>query len=154
MNRKNLLVVIVTTLLSIADFPTIANAEFIERIESMSFQTPSGNTGCMFTMDIYVSGRREIGVRCDTRNSTAKMPPRPKDCDGDYGAVASLSLHGKGKVWGCNTDTVFSSEASILQYGSKLSYHGIICTSRRTGLTCINLDKRGWEISQEQRRFF
>ena len=98
--------------------------------------------------------RSQMGsIRCDTGDNTAKMPPRPKDCDGDYEAVAVLSPHGKGKVWDCVTDSA-RGQGSILQYGSKLSLYGITCTSRRTGLTCINLDKRGWEISKERRRSF
>jgi hypothetical protein len=142
MNRKNFLVVIITTFSSIAYFSTIANAE--------AFQTPSKNTACIWGRD---------GIRCDTMDNTAKKPPRPKDCGddiggGDYEAVASLSPHGKGKVWGCVTDSARVQDFIILQYGSKLSLYGITCTSRRTGLTCINLDKRGWEISKERRRSF
>jgi hypothetical protein len=151
MNRKNLLVVIVTTLLSIADFLTIANAE--EQSESIAFQTPSGNIGCEFSKDIYPSGRREIEVLCETKGNAGKVPPPPKDCQVDWRPVASLSPHGKGELWRCYGSLVLP-RGQILQYGSKLSFHGITCTSRRTGLTCINLDKRGWEISKERRRSF
>jgi hypothetical protein len=104
-------------------------------------------------MDIYASGRREIEVLCETKGNAGKVPPIPKDCEFEWRPVAYLSPHGKGGLWKCYNSPVVP-QGQILQYGSKLSFHGITCTSRQTGLTCINLDKRGWEISKERRKSF
>ncbi|MBU7582330.1 MAG: hypothetical protein KAF91_05380 [Nostoc sp. TH1S01] len=137
MKRKNFLAILTTTAFSIISLPAIAQAE-------TSFQTPSGNIHCLIA---------DESIRCDVLQITGRIPPQPKDCELDWGHAFIIDSRGGG-YRGCYGDTVVDANSPILQYGKTLRYQGFVCTSRRTGLTCINRDKRGWELSREQQRFF
>ncbi|MBE9206259.1 hypothetical protein IQ244_06990 [Nostoc sp. LEGE 06077] len=137
MKRKNLLTILTTTIFSCIYFPAIAQAE-------TQFQTPSRNIHCLIA---------DESIRCDVLEITGRIPPQPKDCELDWGHVFNLNQRGNG-YRGCYGDTVADANSPVLQYGKILRYQGFTCTSRKTGLTCINRDKRGWELSRERQRFF
>lgn len=137
MNRKNFLTILTTTVFSIISLPAIAQDE-------TQFQTPSGNIHCLIA---------DQSIRCDVLEITAKIPRQPSSCELDWGHVFNLNSRGRG-YRGCYGDTVADPKNPVLQYGKTLRYQGFVCTSRRTGLTCINRDKKGWELSRERQRFF
>jgi hypothetical protein len=137
MNPQKFLIFLTTTALSILSLPAIAQ-------ESTEFQTPSGNIHCVIL---------QANIRCDIIKITAKIPPKPKNCEFDWGRVFILGIRGNGYRT-CYSDTVINPQNPILQYGATLRYQGITCTSRRTGLTCVNRDQKGWELSRERQRFF
>jgi hypothetical protein len=110
------------------------------------FQTPSGNIHCMFD-----AGERVL--RCDLARFDGKLLPRPKDCELDWGNSFYLAARGKpGGV--CHGDTVMAPSNPKLGYGTSWSKSGITCTSRQTGLRCVNLDRRGFELSRAAVKFF
>ncbi|MBD2436809.1 DUF6636 domain-containing protein [Nostoc sp. FACHB-110] len=137
MKLKNYFTVLTTTVFSIITLPAIAQ-------EQTQFQTPSGNIYCLIA---------EQNIRCDVLEITGQLPPQPKDCELDWGHVYNLGQRGSG-YRGCYGDTVANPDSPVLQYGRTLRYQGFVCTSKKTGLTCINRDKKGWELSREQQIFF
>ncbi|MBD2302491.1 hypothetical protein H6G77_20380 [Aulosira sp. FACHB-615] len=129
--------ILTTSLVSMISLPAIAQAE-------TSFQTPTGNIHCTIL---------QANIRCDILKITAKIPPKPRSCEFDWGHAFILDAQGRG-YRGCYGDTTVNPQNPVLQYGKTLRHEGIVCTSRRTGLTCVNRDQRGWELSREKQRFF
>src|SRR3990172_10105166 len=79
-----------------------------------TFQTPSGNIGCMI-----VDGK---SVRCDIRQKTWKPPPIPKSCPVDWGNGLGVDARGKGYIV-CAGDTVLPAPGNpyrVLAYGKSL----------------------------------
>ncbi|NJK46652.1 MAG: hypothetical protein HC933_22540 [Pleurocapsa sp. SU_196_0] len=110
------------------------------------FQTPSGNIHCLFDPEERV-------LRCDLAQFDGKPLPRPKDCELDWGNSFYLAARGKpGGV--CHGDTVMAPNNPKLGYGKSWSKSGITCVSRQTGLRCVNLDRRGFELSRAAVKFF
>jgi hypothetical protein len=47
-----------------------------------------------------------------------------------------------------------ATDLPILRYGRTWTWHGIRCTSRRTGLTCTNQAGHGFVLSRQSQRVF
>lgn len=109
-----------------------------------SFKTPSGNIACMSI---------ERVLRCDLRENSAPLPPRPRDCEGDFGNAFQMGIKGKsGRI--CHGDTVFGGNQPVLAYGHTWQYQGFTCVSQMNGLTCRNADKKGWFINKLEQKLF
>jgi hypothetical protein len=107
------------------------------------FLTPSRNIACQaFTLD---DGGAEL--RCDLKETQAKPPPRPKDCELDWGDSVGMSARGTAQ-WVCHGDTVFD-DLPVLEYGRIWTARGFTCTSDKSGLSCTNLDGHGWKLSKK-----
>jgi hypothetical protein len=66
------------------------------------FETPDGNIACV----VYKGGKRfKGGIRCDVSQHTWVAPPRPKRCEFDYGAGATLAEKGRGR-YSCVSDSL------------------------------------------------
>ncbi len=110
------------------------------------FQTPTRNIHCTIFED-------EGLLRCDIIKNRAKLPPKPKDCDLDWGNAFGMGLTGAAQR-ACHGDTIVAGTNPVLGYGKTWRKGGFTCTSKTTGLTCTNRDKKGWEISQTKQRLF
>ncbi|GGJ25341.1 DUF6636 domain-containing protein [Deinococcus roseus] len=108
------------------------------------FQTPSGNIHCMLF---------DSELRCDLGTITARVPPRPKDCELDWGNAFGMSLKGKAQRI-CHGDTVMNPNYPVLQYGKTWKKAGFVCTSLSSGLSCTNKDKHGWVLSKGRQVIF
>jgi hypothetical protein len=114
---------------------------------SAVFQSPSGGIRCQF-----IAGKNSRAVlRCDVETHN-RLPPRPKDCFGDWGWTFRVSGRGAAQQV-CVTDS-FDSSGSTLRYGATYNERGIACTSRREGMRCLNADGHGFELSRERQRTF
>lgn len=89
------------------------------------FTTPSGNVACLMSN----------GVRCDVLEHTWDLPPKPSDCEFDFGVGAQLVGTGAGEL-SCVDDTVAGSDFAVLDYGAAVEYDGVVCVSREAGLRC------------------
>jgi len=114
-------------------FPVVASAQD-------GFQLPSRNIFCEV---------EEGALRCDLVDFTFARPPRPKDCDTDWGHAYSIGPRGTSRVL-CAGDTVVNRGARVLRYGARWDGVGVTCHAERTGLNCINADGHGFEISRNR----
>ena len=141
------------TLDSVALAPSAAGAR--PDLELTSFVTPSRNIECL--IGTYPSGANPAAsdqfVRCDVRRTYATLPPRPRDCDLDWGTVATLAPAGRGQWGACVSDAV-GPGAVVLAYGKSINKAPFRCTSRTTGLTCTNRAGHGFRLSREYVRTF
>lgn len=112
--------------------------------KTAGFQTPTGNIHCI---------NYNNQLRCDIKENTAKLPPQPKNCPLDWGNAFGMNLTGKPDRI-CHGDTIISPEYPILKYGQTWRKNGFTCTSKTTGLTCTNRNKKGWELSKTKQRLF
>jgi hypothetical protein len=98
------------------------------------FTTPSRNISCQLT-DTSPTGDGD--ARCDVAQSSWPLPPKPADCTGNWGGGVSVSAAEKAQLT-CASDTVADPGLQVLAYGRAVSYGGIVCDSRETGVRCVN----------------
>ncbi len=110
-----------------------------------SFRSPTGNIGC------------QLGgtyARCDIGEHTWKSPPKPADCELDWGNGVSVSGWGPGGIV-CAGDTALDPSAPVLRYGGSSSVGSITCESRESGVTCTKESTgHGFTISRERYELF
>jgi hypothetical protein len=111
------------------------------------FRMPSNNIACGY---FPRSGRQQTTLRCDILSGLRPEPRRA--CQGDW-TGASMRLTGRAAAT-CAGDTVYDPRARILSYGSSWKRAGLVCVSRRTGLTCTNRSRHGFFLSRERWRVF
>ena len=85
-------------------FPASAGASFV------FFQTPSHNIGCVYSSS-------PASLRCDIRSGLRPRPPRPGNCDVDWGDSYGLGATGRATIT-CHGDTAIDRNSRILRYGS------------------------------------
>lgn len=103
-----------------------------------AFQLPSGNIHCAVFDGV---------LRCDALNITYRRPPRPRDCEQDYGDAVEIGIRGPARLI-CHGDTVANPAAPVLRYGSAWQGRGMACTATQAGLRCVNGDGRGFEMAR------
>jgi uncharacterized protein DUF6636 len=124
-------------LLAILALPAQASA-FI------GFHSPSGNIGCV--MD-------KSGVRCDIRNHDWPTPPKPKNCELDYGGGVFVGKHHRASFI-CAGDTTLGS-GHALPYGQSKSLGRFRCVSLESGMRCKNRGNgHGFFLSREKVRLY
>ncbi len=116
---------------------------------AVQFKTPSANIGCYGT---------STDVRCDIRRSTGTRPPKPRTCRFDWGTAFGLTRTGRGRGL-CVSDTTLpypgQTGVRTLKYGRSIRVNArIVCTSRRTGLTCRNTAGHGFFLSKSRIRLY
>jgi len=112
--------------------------------QSNAFQTPSHNIACA------VYGQN---LRCDLRQNLAKLPPRPQDCELDWGNAFEMTLTGKpSRV--CAGDFIGGENDPVLEYGRTWDYQGFQCRSETNGITCTNKSNHGWFIKKAEQRLY
>jgi Family of unknown function (DUF6636) len=102
------------------------------------FRTPSGGIGCGYYANT---------LRCDVAGGVRPLPPRPKNCDLDWGGGFSLAQHGKATVM-CAGDTALNPAAPVVRYGTTWARGSIACSSSPDGLRCTNADRHGFFLSR------
>jgi hypothetical protein len=109
-----------------------------------SFKTPSNNIACALYDNV---------LRCDMKENTAKLPPRPTDCDLDWGNAFEMGVKGRASR-ACVGDTVWGANDPVLEYGKNWEKAGFRCTSEPTGLTCQNQERHGWMLKRAEQKLF
>lgn len=109
------------------------------------FQTPSKNIACA------MGGG---AVRCDILRHDWPTPPKPPDCDVDYGNGVAVGRKGPAS-YVCAGDTVFSPDIQVLGYGERLVKNRFRCTSKQKGVRCVNTKSgHGFFLSVQSVRLF
>lgn len=108
-----------------------------------AFSSPSRNIGCTVTED---------SARCDIGEHSYQPPAEPDGCSGSWGR--SLQVRGGASAFVCVTDSVLGVKET-LKYGTSTVVGNFGCTSRRSGVTCLNLQTdHGFKISRAKTKFF
>jgi hypothetical protein len=103
------------------------------------FQSPSKNIGC------YIA---KGGARCDIRERDWEPPPPPASCELDYGQGLGVDRKGRG-AFVCAGDTVLNPSARLLGYGKSIERGRFRCTSKRSGVKCVNeRNGHGFKLSR------
>jgi len=91
-------------------------------VRESTFQSPSGNIGC-----IIIGGL----ARCDIRNRSWSPPPHPASCSNevDFGQGLEVGQSGPGRLV-CAGDTTLDPAAPKLAYGNAAESEGFVCVSR------------------------
>jgi hypothetical protein len=105
------------------------------------FKVPSGNIGCVYDSS-------PAYLRCDILSGLKPRPARPASCDLDFGDSLQLRTRGQAKLV-CHGDTAVDPSAKVLRYGKTWTKGPFACTSRTTGLTCINAVGHGFFMSRQ-----
>jgi hypothetical protein len=122
--------------------PTTTDHELIR--ELVGFTSPSGNVGCFIA---------STTARCDISERDWSPPPRPADCEFDYGQGISLELGGQA-AFICAGDTALGG-GEPLAYGKSLSAGALVCDSAESGITCRDTATgHGFSIAREAYRLF
>jgi len=131
--------------LSITAFTTLAMAQD----GRVGFRSPSNNIYCIFEEDVG-----EDDIRCDIMEITNRPPPRPRDCDLDWGESFAIGSKATSGVRICAGDTVKDDQVPMLPYGKTWQHRGFTCKSEQSGVTCINGKGHGFELSRNAQRVF
>jgi hypothetical protein len=118
-----------------------------ENNELVSFQSPSGNIGCIMDAE---------GVRCDIRERHWSPPPKPKDCPLDWGQ--GIRLEDDGAAFVCAGDTALSPTGGngvfpVLDYGEHVQLGKSFCFSSENGMTCER-GRHGFFLSVQEVKIF
>ena len=112
--------------------------------ELTGFVSPTGNVSCMIDAD---------WARCDILDNDWSPPPRPADCEFDYGQGISLAP-GEQAEFVCAGDTAFGPD-EVLPYGDSITAGVLRCESAKSGITCRDVQTgHGFSISLEAYRLF
>jgi hypothetical protein len=108
-------------------FPSAA-AVNVRTVDEAVFLTPSNNIGCALSAE---------SVRCDIGRRDWTAPPKPADCDLDYGNGLFIQKD-RAAAFICAGDTVLGATKDILEYGHGLRSGDFVCDSESGGLRCAD----------------
>lgn len=110
----------------------------------VDFTSPSGNVGCVLDVDY---------VRCDIAERDWAPPPRPVDCEFDYGQGIALAP-GEPAALVCAGDTTLGGSRP-LAYGQSIARGDLRCDSAESGITCLDRTTgHGFTVSREVYQLF
>ena len=116
-----------------------------ESDEFVAFSSPSRNINCNIG-----AGSAEFAdfVRCDTYEYTYTPPPKPADCEFEWG----VAIGTEGFL--CVSDA--TNPGCELPYGSNLTFGSITCVSREDGVTCVDESQggRGFRVARASYELF
>lgn len=117
----------------------------LPQLHLVAFSSPTLNIGC------YIS---DEDARCDVgEHSWANEPPKPSDCDLDWGGALAVNTKDAGYLV-CRGDTTLGPP-DVLPYGQANQVGDFICRSERSGMECTNTTtKHGFQISRTSFRLF
>lgn len=117
-----------------------------------SFKSPSGNIFCIASRDNF-GGKTTVSLSCELNESSAKLPPKPSDCELDWGKRFYVEARGKA-IRGCHGDTIQNPTFPVLPYGEVWQVGGFRCDASVVRLRCVNLDRHGFELSKARQFLF
>ena len=110
-----------------------------QSVPILGFTSPSGRILC--SVDLF-------GAACDTTPAFTP-PPRPADCEYDWGTRISVSA--AGAAFTCHSDALDAPEPAVLPYGATASNEAFRCTSREDGVRCEQVDGgAGFLVSRDR----
>jgi Family of unknown function (DUF6636) len=122
--------------------------------EPQGFRTPSNNIHCLIEEWKADDGKPKSQLRCDVAQLTGPIPPKPADCEFDWGQAYAIPGAGLAGQRLCYSDTVMNPEYLVLPYGAAWQRGGYTCKSETSGLTCVNGLGHGFALSKRTQRLF
>lgn len=124
---------------------TTSSSASLPQYHFAAFSSPTGNIGCY-------SAQNE--TRCDVgEQNWPNLPPKPSDCDLDWGGALAVDTTGAG-FHVCRGDTTLGPP-DVIPYGEANEVGDFICRSERSGMECTNTTtKHGFQISRTSFRLF
>lgn len=115
------------------------------------FRSPSGNIHCQY---IEADADSDAVLRCDLKAIANRPPPRPKDCDLEWGQA--FEVFAKKPLTGpiCYGDTVMDDRLPVLSYGGRWQQGDFTCRSERDGVRCVNSLGAGFHLSRSAQQVF
>jgi hypothetical protein len=112
----------------------------------MFVHTKNDDVACMATTEV---------ARCDVLRPKWSPPPKPADCDGDWGTGA-VFVNDKGSViHGCVTDSARGNDSHVLAEGRGIEVGQFVCDATASGMKCTDTKSgHGFEVSRASYRFF
>jgi hypothetical protein len=108
------------------------------------FHSPSGNIRCVVD--------RTSTARCDITERDWSPPPKPRSCSTDWANGMQVGFRGRGRFT-CAGDAVPAGRE--LGFGESIRRGRFRCTSRRSGMRCVNVrNDHGFALSRERARRF
>jgi len=115
-----------------------------KKVTEARFQTPSKNIGCALTAEM---------VRCDIVKKDWTPPPKPADCELDWGFGIIVEKGAKAS-FNCAGDTVIGA-GEVLAYGQSLRAGDFVCDSTSSSLRCSNVTSgHGFALSAQSYDIF
>jgi hypothetical protein len=138
--RKISLATALAFAIAVVPAPVPAAQALAARTAIQTFRSPTGNTGCR-----YDPRDRELPIlRCDVAGGVPNDPNGPKsDCPGRQ---LGFRLDSYGPQSVCEGPSVLHS-GPVLAYGTTWTAGVFTCTSRATGLTCVNKHGLGFFLA-------
>jgi hypothetical protein len=123
----------------LGEAPTpIANTT--RKVTEANFLAPSGNIGCYLAVD---------SARCDIIKRQWTAPPKPADCELDWGNGISI-YRAESATFTCAGDTVLGAK-DMLPYGQSVRSGDFVCDSTVALIRCSNLSSgHGFTLSVQQ----
>jgi hypothetical protein len=119
--------------------------------DAVGFRSPSNNIFCQFFAETRAPA--DAVIRCDLVQIVVR-PPRPRDCDLEWGEAFEISGRANTGAPLCHGDTVRDDTLPVLPYGQTFQRAGLTCISEASGVTCTNARAHGFEISRGRQRVF
>jgi hypothetical protein len=120
------------------------SANVTKKVTEANFGTPSKNIGC------YLSAE---AARCDIVKKGWAPPPKPADCQLDWGNGVSIGRDGVA-TFTCAGDTVLGARTE-LAYGQSLQAGDFVCDSSSAAMRCSNVASgHGFTLSVRQYDLF
>jgi|GEM_PF-438529 len=134
---------------------SIAQTSASDQINKNGFAMPSKNIYFLFRDASARSSLENMFLRCEIVSRLKPMPPRPdqSSCDFDWGGGLVLPRNKEARVL-CASDSVYSPNYPILQYGQTWEKAGFTCKSTTDGLTCTNFEGQGFFLNREEWKTF
>jgi hypothetical protein len=85
--------------------------------ELIGFKTPSSNIHCQYFEGESDKGTPIRTVRCDTRDIANRPPPRPRDCELEWGQAFEVGAEAMPAERICYGDTIMDAKLATLAYG-------------------------------------
>jgi len=133
--------------------PAPSNASSHDPHAIIGFKTPSGNIHCQLQA-LQNGDKATPYLRCDILRIQGPLPPKPRNCDGEWGQAFSISQDAQRAQTMCYTDTVIDDRMQTLPYSSTWQHAGFNCISTPSGVTCTNRSGHGFGLSRASQKIF
>jgi hypothetical protein len=138
-DRPSVRLMLAVALVALAGLATAASASAFK-----GFVSPSHNIGCVISSQ---------SARCDIRDHSWQSPPKPASCELDYGGGVAVDKSGRAQFL-CAGDTTLEA-GPVLAYGVSVSAGRFRCTSKETGMRCVNTrNGHGFLLAKQTYKLF